>query len=133
MTYNFERFGGYGEKLSRKISITKSSSFGIPPQLYQEEEIEQFTHALLFYERSQHVIGIQFVIGGDNGGFKLIKYGHNDKKGATFVARSFFNAYHLDPQKIKGKYEAKKEDVSGIGLLFMIGPIRDAEYGGDIE
>ncbi len=114
----FEKFSGYGSKISRKISITKSCSFGIPPTFFKENNIDQFTHVVLFFDKDAGVIGLQF--NNSEEGFKLIKYGSGERRGASFVARSFFNAYRLEATKYKGRYNAEKIQKDNIGELYII-------------
>src|SRR3989344_1744191 len=110
---NFEKFAGYGSKVSRKISITKSYSFGIPPAFYKENDLEQFSYVVVYYDKTAGVIALKFQKDDSEGGFKLVKYGNDGKRGGSFVARSFFNTYGLDPKKYKGRYEAKKDKKDG--------------------
>lgn len=110
---SFEKFTGYGAKTSRKISITRSYSFGIPPAFYQENGLDKFTYVSIFFNKDEGVIGLHF----NNGeGFKISVYGEGNKKGASFLARSFFNAYGLDPAKCKGRYIPEKIQKDGVDL-----------------
>jgi hypothetical protein len=115
---DFERFSGYGSKVSRKISITKSCSFGIPPAFFEENDIDRYTHVVLFFNKEAYAIGLQFNASED--GFKIVKYGQGKRRGASFVARSFFNAYGLDPLKYKGRYNPEKIEKEGIGEMYVI-------------
>jgi len=114
---NLEKFSGYGSKVSRKISITKSFSFGIPPALFKENNIDGFEKVALFFDKKAGIIGLNF---NNNEGFKLAKYGTGDKRAASFLARSFFTGYGLDPAKCKGRYVPDKINREGIGELFLI-------------
>lgn len=115
---NFEKFTGMGSKVSRKISITRSYSFGIPPAFFKENDIDNYNHVVIFYEKNAGVIGLNFNNAAE--GFKLVKYGTGDKRGASFVARSFFNAYGLDSSKCKGRYSVEKIDKEGVGHMYII-------------
>lgn len=118
--YNFEEFTGYGSKVSRKISITGSMSFGIPPAFYQENQLSKYPYVSLFFDKNKKTIGILFKDNKDNGGFKIIGYGAGAREGATFVARSFFTHYKIDVGKYKGKYTPKKIHQEGVGDLYVI-------------
>ena len=113
----FEKFSGYGSKISRKISITKSFSFGIPPDFYKENGLEQFNNVAIFYNKEEGVIGLHF---NNEEGYKINKNGQGERKGASFVARSFFNAYGLDSTKYKGRYNVEKIQKDGIGDLYLV-------------
>lgn len=117
---NLKKFEEYGSKISRKISLNKSFSFGLPPAFYKEQGISNYTHAYLFFDEVQKVIGIQFFkISEGEKGVKINTYGEGDDMGATFIARSFFNKHNIDPRKYHGKYEFTKENVEVIGEVFL--------------
>lgn len=114
---NFERFSGYGSKVSRKISITKSFTFGIPSVFYKENGLEGFNSVAMFYNKDNGAIGLHF---NNQEGFKLSKYGEGDKRAASFPARSFFQTYGLDPATCKGRYTPEKIQKDGIGDIYVI-------------
>lgn len=117
---NLKKFEEYGSKISRRISLNKSYSFGLPPTFYQEQGIANYSHAYLFFDDNQKVVGIQFVkIAGGEKGVKLVTYGQGPETGATFIARAFFNKHNIDPKKYYGKYEFTKENVEGVGELYL--------------
>lgn len=117
---NLKKFEEYGSKISRKISLNKSYSFGLPPTFYKEQGISNYSHAYLYYDESQKVIGIQFVkIADGEKGVKIATYGKGDDMGATIIARSFFNKYNIDPKKYNGKYDYNKENMEGVGELYL--------------
>lgn len=106
---NLERFSGYGSKVSRRISITRSFGFGFPPAFCREHDLNRFAFAALFYDKSQRVIGIQFLAEGekdpDQGAFRVVHYGVGDRTGASFTAKSFFNEVGLNVDESRGRYE----------------------------
>lgn len=115
-----EKFSSYKSKVSRKISLTKSYSFGIPPAFFKEHEFEQYNYVVLYFDRSANVIAFRFMRDDSEGGFKIIKYGEGDKRGASFVARSFLNTYGIDPKQYKGRYAVNSGMKEGIGEIFWI-------------
>jgi hypothetical protein len=117
---NLKKFEAFGAKISRKISITASSSFGFPPTFYKENNLDKYTHAVLFYDQNARVVGIHFTSDKPEGAFKLIIHGKDDKISASFVARSFFNTYGLIASGVKGRYEYSKIDQEGIGEIYLI-------------
>ncbi len=114
---NFEKFSGYGSKISRKISITRSFSFGLPPAFYQENNLKDYTRVAMFYDKKEALIALHF---NNDEGFRLSIYGEGSKQGASFLARSFFTMYDLEPAKCKGRYTPEKIYKEGIGDLFVI-------------
>lgn len=127
---NLKKFEEYGSKISRRISLNKSYSFGLPPAFYQEQGIDNYTHAYLFFDDTQKVVGIQFVkIGDGEKGVKLVTYGGGKDKGATFIARAFFNKHNIDPKKYYGKYDFTKENVEGVGEVYLF-QLKENKSGG---
>lgn len=119
MKLNLEKFEGYGSKRRPGISITKSFAFGLPPAFYQENKLDGLEYAMLFFDKKNMVVGIRFVNDNSEGGFKIARYGEENKKGARFVARSFFNLYNLDPNKIKGRYKVEFDKENEMFILFL--------------
>lgn len=126
---NLKKFEEYGAKISRKISVNKSFSLGFPPTLCKEEELLKFDHVILYFDVSQEVIGIRFVQHENEGeGFKINEYGEGNKRGASIIARSFFNKYNIDPKRYYGKYEFKKiTNDEGEIYLIQLKPRASAE------
>jgi len=114
-------FIDYRTRISRKISLNPSFSFGIPPTFFKENGLDEGFVAKLFYDELQRVIGIKFVRKSETSGpgFKINVYGEGDKKGATFLARSFFKKYNIDPDKYRGKYDPEKVDLPDVGEVFI--------------
>lgn len=117
---NLKKFEDVNSRISRKISLTKSYSFGIPPTFFAENGLSGATHAILFFDENQKVVGISFKKNGsDKEGFKLVVYGEGEKQGASFVARSFFNKYKIDPKKCWGKYEPEVLQLEEVKLFIF--------------
>lgn len=111
---DLKKFQDYGAKISRKFSLNKSFSIGLPPALFKEEGLTDNNHVILFFDETQKVIGLQFVNhDGQGEGFKINIYGEGDRKGASIIARSFFNKYNIDPKKYHGKYDFEKIQQDG--------------------
>ena len=117
---NLKKFSGFGAKISRKISITGSYSFGFPPAFYTDNGLADYSYAILFYDENAKVIGIHFIKEREEGAFKMIPHGKDDKTSASFVARSFFNTFKLPVDKIKGRYEPNVINQDSIGKIFLI-------------
>lgn len=117
---NLVAFEGFGSKTSRKISITRACSFGFPSGFYTDSGLDKYTHASLFYDSGKKVIGIHFSESELPGSFTLVVNKVGEKKSASFVARSFFNFYNIDPVRVKGRYEPEKIVKEGVGEIFVI-------------
>lgn len=117
---SLEKFEEYGSRISRKISIHRTASFGIPPTFYKENKIEGYNIAQLFFDKVQNVIAIKFVKSEEESGYKINKYGDGDKQAATFMARSFFNKYGINPEACHGKYGFETVELTNVGKLYLI-------------
>jgi len=117
---NLTKFSGFGAKISRKISITKSYSFGLPPAFYKDNDLKDFFYATLYYDKDARVVGIHFLKSKEDGSFKVIRHGTENRESASFVARSFFKSYGLNVSKIRGRYVPKTINQEGIGKIFLI-------------
>ncbi|MDD5749457.1 MAG: hypothetical protein PHO91_01560 [Patescibacteria group bacterium] len=116
---NLQKFPGKGTKISRKISITKSNSFGIPPTFYKENDLDSYDYANLYYDPGNKIIGLEFSNNSEPGSFKLTRHGTGDKTSASFVARSFFKTYNIDSKKYYGRYSP--DDIMQDGnKIFLI-------------
>lgn len=126
---NLERFSGFRKKVSRKISITGSATFGFPPAFFSENQLSAFSHVVLFFDREQRVIGLRFLKSAEDGAFKLVSYGKDEKRGATIGARSFFSRYDIDPKTYKGRYDGVKKWFEPLGDVYLIQlPERDVVF-----
>lgn len=105
---DLKKFEGFGTKVSQKISITRSNSFGFSPAFFRENKIDKFEAALLYFDASQQVIGIKFIKPKEEGSFTLVKYGEDKKKGGAISARSFFTNHKIDLNEHRGKYDYEK-------------------------
>ncbi|MBP9864212.1 hypothetical protein KBC54_02060 [Patescibacteria group bacterium] len=115
-----EKFVGFGAKMSRKISVTKNYSFGLPPTFFAENGLESFNFVEIYFDSEAKALALHFLTEKSDACFKLIKYGVGEKRGGSFVAKSFFTRFDLDPNKVSGKYEPTKTSRDGIGDLFII-------------
>lgn len=115
-----EKFTGQGRKVNRHISITKSSSFGIPPTFYKENDINTKSYVDVYYDKEEGVIGLVFKDNNEDGGFKIQKYGKEDSIGANIIARSFFKTYKFDQGEIKGRYMPEKIVDPKIGIIYLL-------------
>lgn len=124
--YNWQKFEKTNVRQESRITITKSNSFGFPTKFFQDNNIGNYTHVVLFFDQNEQVIGIHFTNDeGEKHKFSILKskQGH----GASVVATSFFKTYNLDSGKLHGRYEWQKDNPEGIGELFVIKLVPRAE------
>ena len=114
-----KKFEGFGSKVSRKISITRSNSFGFSPTFFRENRLTAFEAALLYYDATQQVIGIKFVNQKEEGSFTLVKYGEGNKIGGAISARSFFTNHEIDLNEHRGKYDYETIEDNGSKIYLI--------------
>jgi hypothetical protein len=75
---------------------------------------------MLYFDPDQKVVALRFIKEKNDSCFKLIKYGEGERRGGSFVAKSFFTRYSLEPKRVSGKYDLQKVTREGLGELFII-------------
>lgn len=119
MQYNFQKFEGRNGRLENRITITKSNSIGFPSKFYADNKIKDFKYAVLYWDKENKVIGIRLTNEeSETSKFTIMhsKIGY----GGSVVVRSFFRMYGIDPRVYHGRYGWEKNNVDGIGEIFVI-------------
>lgn len=119
MNYQFKKFEGRNVRLEKRITITKSNSIGFPQKYYQDNSIKNYKYVVFYFDKNNNAIGIHFTNNEkEENKFSIIhsKVGY----GGSVVARSFFRTYGIDTEKYHGRYEWKKQDIEGIGEVYII-------------
>lgn len=117
MNYQFKKFDKKNIRLEDRITITKSNSIGFPQKFYLDNDISNFRYVVLFWDKENKAIGINFTNQEEKNGFKII---HNPKYGAQVVVRSFLKENEIDPKIYHGRYRWEKYNLEGIGEIFVI-------------
>lgn len=116
---SFIKFEHVGAKLTNKISLTKSESFGFAAGFYKKYNLSDFNFVTLFYDKDERKVGFQFSkekLGKSS--FTLI---HSDnRQSASIIARSFFRTFDIDKKKYQGKYEPIEFIDPQHGQMFYI-------------
>lgn len=118
MDYNFKKFEGFGTKTDNRITITRSNSIGLPKKFHSDNKIKKYKHAVLYWDRQNEAVGILFT--NDEQEKHKFSIMHSDKYGGSIAAVSFFKKCDIDPKIYYGKYDWKKENIEGVGELFVI-------------
>ncbi|OGY59641.1 MAG: hypothetical protein A3I31_00515 [Candidatus Colwellbacteria bacterium RIFCSPLOWO2_02_FULL_44_20b] len=119
MAYNFEKFQGQNQRYENRITITRSFSIGLPRKFYEDNLIAKKKFAVLFWDKDNKAMGIQFTDDeAEKNKFKIIHGQHSF--GGSIVARSFFRGCNIDLEKYSGRYEWEKASQEGVGDLFVI-------------
>jgi hypothetical protein len=118
MEYVFKKFEGVHKRLENRITITKSSSIGLPSKFYTDNEIDKFKFAVLFWDENQKAIGIHFSNKEDEKDkFTIV---HNEKYGGQLLAKSFFKSLNIDPKIYRGRYDFELKEIEGIGKVYIV-------------
>lgn len=120
MVYNFKKFESVNKKTEDKITVTKSHSIGFPSKFYSDNHIKDFNYVVLFYDQEQKAIAVHFTNSEEEKSkFTIIRPKQNATGGAI-IARSFFKTYNIDPAKFANRYEYTKDEIEGVGRVFVI-------------
>jgi hypothetical protein len=118
MAYNFIKFESRNTKTEDRITVTKSQSIGLPTKFYNDNKIDDFKFAVLFYDKEAKAIGIQLTNEEtEKNKFSIVK---SKNYGGNIVARSFFKAHSIDTSVYHGRYNWKIYEQEGVGKIFAI-------------
>lgn len=114
----FEEFNSKGGKFNPQVSINKGGGFGLSSGMHHRFQLDKYVGIKLYFDKDSKKVGIKLLDTEQMGMFKLKK--RPDEKGAFFAARSFMQAYSLDPKKYAGRYSPEEVDDPNFGKLFII-------------
>lgn len=118
MSYNFVKFESRNIKTEDRITVTKSQSIGLPTKFFNDNNINDFKYAVLFYDKGSKAIGIHFTNDeNEKNKFSIVK---SDKYGGNIVSRSFFKTHNIDTQVYHNRYNWKIIEQEGLGKLYVI-------------
>ena len=118
MDFNFEKFQDRHARFESRITITGSYSIGFPTKFYRDNAIDKFNYVVLFWDKGNKAIGIQFTNSENEPG--KIKIAKTKDYGGMISVKSFFTKNEIDSKKFKGRYEWEKVRQEGVGELFVI-------------
>jgi hypothetical protein len=119
MSYEFIKFQGRNLRQEDRITLTKSNSLGFPKKFYEDNDIKKYSHAVLYWDAKNKAIGVRFTNDKtEKSAFSVMK--NTAGYGGGIVVRSFFKINGIDPKIYHGRYEWKKENIEGIGEMFII-------------
>ena len=119
---NWQPFEGKGGKFHNyKISImsskNRSGGFGFLSGFFHQENLEGFSHVLLFYYPQEKLIGFKFT--NDEklpGAFKMTK----GTGSASVFPHSFWSAYRIKPEDWASQYTPKSMNDQRYGKIYYI-------------
>lgn len=115
----FQKFQNTHQRLEDRITVTSTYSFGFPTKFYHDQKIDQFRFAVLYFEPSQLAVAIYFTSNEQEPHkFRIVKTSKG--MGGSINATSFFKVYDLDPKDYHGRYEWTKDEMPGVGPVYII-------------
>lgn len=119
MAFSFVKFEGVNKRQEERITVTKSRGIGFPKKFFDDNHINDYKYALLYWDKNNLAIGIKLTNDeGEKSKFTILK----SKKGfgANIIANSFFKENNIDTQTYHGRYKWEKHNEVEIGELFVI-------------
>ena len=118
--FNFVPFEDAGGKYgSYYISVGGYGGFGLNAGFYKKENIRDFTHVLLSYDKNNDAVGFLFTNDPTVKGTCKITHTKNKNSGSV-VVRSFFGAHSIDPKSCSGRYTPQKYRDEKMGDIYFI-------------
>ncbi|MEK7194807.1 MAG: hypothetical protein AAB667_00925 [Patescibacteria group bacterium] len=114
----FEEFKSKGGKFLPQVTINKAGGFGISSGMHRRYDIDRYTGVKLYFDKDRNWIGIKMITEELDGMFTLKK--RPNQKGAFFAAKSFLQAYSINPKEYFGRYEPVEVNEPNVGDLFVI-------------
>lgn len=119
MDYHFKEFTGRNTRQENRLTITRSCSIGLPTKFFNDNKIENYKYAVLFYDEEKKAIGILFTSDeSKENKFSIIR--NKTGFGGGITVRSFFKSYNIDPAIYFGRYDYQKINLEGVGEIFVI-------------
>ena len=116
---DLEKFENVGARISTPlITINLAFTFTLSTSFIRENSdiFKNNTHVFLSYSRQKSAIVFQFTDEAtSHGAIKMTR-----RSNISIAARSFFNYYSLDIEKVKGRYEPTLEKIPGKGNCWVI-------------
>jgi len=114
----WEQFKSKGGKFTPQITLNKSGGFGMTSGAHHRHELDKYNGVILYYDKEANKVGVRLVVELEPGMFRLKK--RPEQKGAYFSARSFLEAYNIDPKQQAGRYDFEEVSDQQNGNMFVI-------------
>ncbi len=114
----FQEFKSKRGKYTPQVSINKSGGFSLSSGMHHRYNLDRFVGVKLYFNPETYQIGIKPMEQEEEGVFRLKK--REGEKGAFFSARSFLQAYNIDPEKYKDRYAPEEIEDEEFGHMFVI-------------
>lgn len=118
--FEFKKFENRNHKTETRITLTRSYSLGLPAKFYHQNKIDESRYVVLYFDEAKKALGLHFTNDEtEKNKFSIIR-SKNEGYGGGVAVRSFLKTYDLNPEQYFGKYEWVKENIEGIGELYII-------------
>jgi len=114
----FQLFTAKGGKYTPQVTLNNSGGFSLSSGMHHRYGLDRYAGVKLYFDPDTRRVGIQPVEQEGEGVFRLKK--RDGEKGAFFSARSFLQAYNLDPKKYHGRYSPEEVEDDQFGRMFVI-------------
>jgi len=114
----FEKFIAKRGKFTPQVTINKAGGMGLSSGMHHRYKLDNYEGVELYFDQEAQKIALKLVEKQGDGMFKLKK--RPNEKGAYLSARSFFEAYSIDPKKYAGRYAPEEVEDPNFGKLFAI-------------
>jgi len=105
-SFNFERFTDTGKSFSARVTIRQNGQLGFNAGARNQYNIENYTHAILFYDSTNRAVGILPTKNTkEQGAIRLV----SNKQNTFIAARSFLDRYGIDYGRAK-RFRLEKVD-----------------------
>ena len=115
----FQKFEKTNARQEDRITITTSNSIGFPTKFYQDNNLKDLKYVVLYYDKDDLAIGIQFT-NSEEEKHKFTILRSNRGYGGAVIATSFFKVNNIDPKIYHGRYEWERQNLEGVGELYVI-------------
>jgi hypothetical protein len=115
MEFNFIPHTATGKRFEDRITVTRSRSIGLPKQFFDDNKIDSYKYATLYYDKEKQAIGIVFVNDESTPG-KIAITRNNQGYGGHVLATSFFKANRINTKKYAGRYDYEKKSLRELGI-----------------
>ena len=112
--FNFIQHTYTGGRYEDRITITHSRSIGLPKAFFDDNHVEKYSYASLYYDKNKNAVGIVFTNDEVPGKIKITR--NNKGYGGQIPAISFFKANRINTKKYAGRYDYEKRNLRDVGL-----------------
>jgi hypothetical protein len=114
--WSFEKFSGRIPRGDTKIGINRSGLIRLGVMFCKKTGVKKYTYCLQYFDKINNALALKFTNKKEDGIVTVT----TDGEAAALSSKSFFKANNLDLDKISGRYEWTKENIPGVGDVFIV-------------